>query len=298
METLNWLAQYIFLLAIPYFYGLMAWEWFALKKRAGTRGYEWKDSLVSMTLGLFKLGTLTLAALYSGHVFMWVYQYRVFDFSPLVWWTWPLLWVVEDFTYYWYHRSSHRVRCFWAEHVNHHSSQHYNLSTALRQSTVGPLYIWILWLWLPLAGFHPVAVVVTSGFSLLYQYWIHTEAIVKCPRWFEAVFNTPSHHRVHHGSNGVYIDKNYAGWLMCWDKWFGTFQPEDPAVPVRYGLVHNINTYNLPTVIFHEWAHILRRVRQSKSLREAIGWSFGPPEWTPDGPNYPPDHPARQKLLR
>ena len=154
METLDWWAKNIFYIAMPYFLVLMAWEWFALRraKSKGKRGYEIKDSSVSISLGLIKLGMRALCAGYTGWLFAFVYEHRLFTLSPLVWWTWVLLFFADDFTYYWYHRSAHRCRLFWMEHVNHHSSEHYNLSTALRQSTLGPAYTFVFYLPLAFVG--------------------------------------------------------------------------------------------------------------------------------------------------
>jgi sterol desaturase/sphingolipid hydroxylase (fatty acid hydroxylase superfamily) len=300
METLDWLSRYLLVLGIPYFLVLIAWELRVLRRpalRGVARGYEWRDSATSMSLGLIKLGMMTLCALYTVPLFAWVHEHRVFTLSPLAWWTWVLLFFADDFTYYWYHRFAHRVRLLWSEHVNHHSSEHYNLSTALRQSTLGPVFIFVYWLPLAWIGFHPAAIAVQFGISLLYQFWIHTEAIGRLG-WLEHVLNTPSHHRVHHGSNGLYLDRNYGGILIVWDKLFGTFQPERADVPVRYGLVHDIRTFRLPTVIFHELVHLVRQAWTARGLRNKLGWIFGPPEWSPDGPRWPPDHPRAAAAAR
>ena len=173
-------------------------------------------------------------------------------------------------------------RFWWATHVNHHSSQHYNLSTALRQTwTGGVAGTWALWLPLSFLGFPPAMVLIQKGISLVYQYWIHTEAIRRLPKPFEAVLNTPSHHRVHHARNPRYLDKNYAGILIIWDRMFGTFQPELDAEACRYGLVHNLGTFNIVRVAFHEWIGIAQDiVRQPQHI---LGWLFGPPGWSPDG---------------
>ena len=293
METVEWLSRNIFYAAIPYFLILMTWEWTALqrsKRLAGKRGYETRDTATSLTLGLIKLGVLALCAGYTGYLFALVYEHRVFTFSPLVWWSWVLLFFVDDFAYYWYHRFAHRIRLFWSEHVNHHSSEHYNLGTALRQSTLAPVYSFIYYLPLAWIGFHPAAIAVQYGISLLYQFWIHTETIDRMGA-FEKVFNTPSHHRVHHGSNGIYLDRNYAGILIIWDKLFGTFQEERADIPVRYGLVHDIKTFNLFTVIFHEVGHMLRGAWNAQGWRNKLGWIFKGPEWSPHGRLLPPDHP-------
>jgi hypothetical protein len=156
-----------------------------------------------------------------------------------------LCFVLDDLRYYWYHRIAHRCRWVWAEHVNHHSSQHYNLSTALRQSWTGTFTgMFILRIPLALIGFHPVLLLFVGGLNLVYQFWIHTEAIGRMWKPIEWIFNTPSHHRVHHATNPRYLDSNYAGTLIIWDRMFGTFVPElDEDMP-RYGIVKNIGTFN------------------------------------------------------
>lgn len=291
METLDWLARYLLVLGIPYFLVLMTWELWALRGDArASKGYELRDSVTSLSLGLIKLLMMTVCALYTVPLFAWVYEQRVFTLSPFAWWTWVLLFFADDFTYYWYHRLAHRVRLLWSEHVNHHSSEHYNLSTALRQSTLGPVFTFVYWLPLAWLGFHPAAIAVQFGLNLLYQFWIHTETVGQLG-WFEKIFNTPSHHRVHHGSNGIYLDRNYAGILILWDRLFGTFQPERIDVPVRYGLVHDIKTFRMDRVIFHELAYALRQAWNANGLRNKLGWLFGPPEWSPEGPRWPTDHP-------
>jgi len=296
-KTLEWLSRYIFIIAIPYFLIFIGVELWLLRKPrfAGKRGYVAIDTAVSMSLGLIKLVMMAITAGYIAASYAFFYEHRLFTLSPFQWWTWGLLFFADDFCYYWYHRLAHRVRLFWSEHVNHHSSEYLNFGTALRQSTLAPFYSFIYYLPLAWIGFHPLAITVQYGVSLLYQYWIHTETIGRMG-WFEKFFNTPSHHRVHHGSNGPYIDKNYAGILIIWDKLFGTFQPELDELPVKYGLVHDIKTYNLFTVIFHELAHLTREAWNAKGLKNKLGWIFGPPEWTPDGPNYPPDHPQHARL--
>lgn len=286
MDALEWWSKYLLVLAIPYFVVLMAVEWWALHRARrvnGARGYERRDSATSLSLGLIKLGTLSLAALYSVPSFAWVYEHRLFTLSPFAPWTWVLLFFADDLTYYGYHRLAHRVRLLWSEHVNHHSSEHYNLSTALRQSSLGPLFIWVYWLPLAWIGFHPAAIALQFGLNLLYQYWIHTEAVGRLGV-LEHVLNTPSHHRVHHGSNPEYIDRNYGGILIVWDRLFGTFQAERADVPVKYGLVHDLRTFSLPTVIFHELAFLLRQAWHARGWRQKLGWVLGPPEWTPAPP--------------
>jgi hypothetical protein len=187
-------------------------------------------------------------------------------------WAWVVLFFAEDLTYYWFHRIAHERRFWWASHVNHHTSTHYNLSTALRQTwTGGVAGTWLLWLPLSFLGFPPAMVAIQKGISLVYQFWIHTEAIKRMPRWFEAVFNTPSHHRVHHARNARYLDANYAGILIIWDRMFGTFIPETDEEPCRYGTVKNLASFNLFTNVFHEWIGIGKDL--AGRARRATPWA-------------------------
>src|SRR5262249_38603233 len=178
--------------------------------------------------------------------------------------------------YYVFHRSSHECRFFWASHVVHHSSQRYNLGTALRQTWTGGFISFVFWLWLPLVGFPPMMVLTMQAISLLYQFWIHTE-VVRSLGPLEAVMNTPSHHRVHHASNPRYIDRNHAGTLIIWDRIFGSFEPEDLKEKPVYGLTKNINSYNPLRIAFHEWADIWRDVRQASTWRMRFRYIFGRP---------------------
>lgn len=214
-------------------------------------------------------------------MFLFLYQYRLFTI-PFTWWSWFILLFAEDFAYYWNHRIAHESRLFWASHVVHHSSTKYNLSTALRQTWSGSFYTFIFWAPLAIIGFHPLMIVTQMSISLLYQYWIHTELIDKMPKWFEAIFNTPSHHRVHHATNPQYLDRNHAGIFIIWDKLFGTFEPEIEK-PV-YGLVKNINTYNPIKVAFIEWYNMFNDVFTSKTtLGKRLLYFFKPPGWKHDG---------------
>ncbi|WP_299274987.1 sterol desaturase family protein [uncultured Psychroserpens sp.] len=246
--------------------------------------YETKDAFSSIAMGLGNvfLGFFSKAIVLLA--FFFVYEhFRLFTI-PIVWWSFILIFFADDLAYYWFHRISHECRLFWASHVVHHSSQHYNLSTALRQTWSGGFYSFVFWLWLPLLGFHPGMILLQMSISLLYQFWIHTETIQKMPRWFEAVFNTPSHHRVHHGSNPIYLDRNHAGILIIWDKIFGTFQPELDHEKVVYGLVKNINTYNPIKIAFIEWIYMFKDTFSGrKSLKNRLLYLIKPPGWKHDG---------------
>lgn len=246
--------------------------------------YEAKDTAASLVMGL---GSTIAGVLTGGIIFaatVWAYQHRLFSIPMTAIWAWLAIFLLEDLTYYWFHRLSHERRFWWASHVNHHSSQHYNLSTALRQTWTGGLNgSWLLWLPLAFLGFPPAMIAIQKGVSLVYQYWIHTEAIRRTPAWFEAVFNTPSHHRVHHARNPRYLDKNYAGILIIWDRMFGTFEPERDDEPCRYGIVKNLGDFNILRVAFHEWIGIGQDLIRARSPREVVGYLFGPPGWSPDG---------------
>jgi sterol desaturase/sphingolipid hydroxylase (fatty acid hydroxylase superfamily) len=244
--------------------------------------YEAKDTASSLAMGIGNviIGFVGKAIVFGA--FSLIYQFRLFTVDMTQWWAWVTLFFADDFSYYWFHRISHSSRYFWASHVVHHSSMKYNLGTALRQTWTGNITgAFIFWLWLPLVGFSPVAVMTMQAISLLYQFWIHTEHINKFPAPIEFIFNTPSHHRVHHGSDLDYLDKNHAGILIIWDRMFGTFQREHSRP--TYGLTTNINSYNPVRIAFHEWAAIGQDVRRAGSLRAALGYIFGPPGWSHDG---------------
>jgi sterol desaturase/sphingolipid hydroxylase (fatty acid hydroxylase superfamily) len=243
--------------------------------------YEFKDAGTSILMGLGNvfIGLFTKGIVLG--VFLFLYQYRFFTI-PFAWWSWLILLFTEDLCYYWFHRISHESRLFWASHVVHHSSQKYNLSTALRQTWSGSFYSFVFWIPLLLIGFHPIMVMTQMAISLIYQYWIHTELIKKMPNWFEAIFNTPSHHRVHHATNPQYLDRNHAGIFIIWDKLFGTFEPEVEK-PV-YGLVKNIETYNPIKIAFLEWVNMFRDFSFSKtSFLNKVKYLIKPPGWKHDG---------------
>ena len=269
--------------AIPFFIIAMLLELYVTTKE-NIKTYEAKDAFSSIAMGL---GNVALGFLSKGLVLLalfYVYDhFRLFTI-PVAWWSFVLLLFADDFAYYWFHRISHECRLFWASHVVHHSSQRYNLSTALRQTWSGSFYSFVFWLWIPLLGFHPAMILLQMSISLLYQFWIHTEAIDKLPKWFEAVMNTPSHHRVHHGSNPIYLDRNHAGIFIIWDKLFGTFQPELKDEKVVYGLVKNIDTYNPIKIAFLEWINLFKDAFSSNtSIKNRLLYLIKPPGWRHDG---------------
>lgn len=267
--------------AIPAFVVLMLAELFVGRFLHSTR-YEVKDTMASLMMGLGNIVIGLVAGLLIGAVTVALYQVRLFDLG-LQWWVFVLIFFAEDFCYYWMHRLSHERRWLWASHIVHHSSQHYNLSTALRQTWTSLLSGgWLLWLPLALLGFHPLLIAFQQGVSLVYQFWIHTEAIDRLGP-LEWVFNTPSHHRVHHATNPRYLDKNYAGILIIWDRMFGTFEEEDPEEPPEYGIISPLATFNPFKIATHEWVSILKDIRQPLSFKERLMYMFGPPGWSHDG---------------
>ena len=267
--------------AVPVFVLLVVIEMVWARRRAPD-AYEPADTLVSLAFGLGSTVAGLLSAGVVAAAAVWLYQHRVVT-VPWAWWAWALCFVIDDLGYYWQHRLGHRVRWFWASHVNHHSSQHYNLSTALRQSWTGFIALsFVFRIPLALIGFHPAMIAIVGGFNLIYQFWIHTEAIRRLPRWFEAVMNTPSHHRVHHATNPVYLDRNYAGTFIVWDKAFGTFQPERDDERIHYGIVRQLGSFNLVWSVFHEWIGIARDV-WTAPWRHKLGYLWREPGWSHDG---------------
>lgn len=271
-------------MAVPLFVSGVLLE-FALIRLGRAKGeYETRDTLTSLLMGAGNVVIGMTLGIVSYKALMAVWQYRIFDMG-VSWWAAAIVFILDDLRYYWYHRIAHRSRWVWAEHVNHHTSQYYNLSTALRQSWTGLFtFMFVLQMPLVLIGFHPALIAFAFGFNLLWQFWIHTEAIGRMPVWFEAIFNTPSHHRVHHATNPRYLDANYAGTLIVWDKMFGTFVEELEEDRPRYGVVRNIGTFNPLKVAFHEWIAMFGdAARPGLTIGQRLGYLFMPPGWSHDG---------------
>ncbi|MCE0506376.1 sterol desaturase family protein [Roseivivax sp. GX 12232] len=271
-------------MAVPIFIALILAEllWIALSRRGGR--YETRDAVTSLVMGAGNVASGIALGFLAWGFFMLLWQITPLDLGS-AWWVVALCFVLDDLRYYWVHRFGHRIRWVWASHVNHHSSQHYNLTTALRQTWTGTFtFMMVVRAPLILLGFHPAMMLFCGGLNLIYQFWIHTEAIGRLPRWVEAVMNTPSHHRVHHGRNPRYLDANYAGVFIVWDRLFGTFVAERDDERVDYGLVRNLGTFNPLRVAFHEWAAIFRDVtRPGLSWRARLAYAFAPPGWSHDG---------------
>lgn len=268
--------------AIPVFLVFIGIE-ILIRRQQHLEGYDAPDAWASLAMGvgsaIINLGTKTLAFM----AMIWLYSHRVFDIGA-DWWAWLLLFFCEDFTFYLHHRSCHEIRLFWAAHVNHHSSQQYNLAIALRQSWGELIHKYFWWMWLPFIGFHPLMVITMMTISLIYQFFQHTEVLDRLPKPIEFIFNTPSHHRVHHASNVRYLDRNHAGILIIWDRLFGTFEEEKKdEEAVIYGITTNIHTNNPFKIATHEYAAMFRDVAKAPGLKAKLGYIFGPPGWSHDG---------------
>jgi sterol desaturase/sphingolipid hydroxylase (fatty acid hydroxylase superfamily) len=268
------MEKYLLLGLAPVFLGCIAFEFLYLRRRA-MNSYSWADVSSNAALALMQqAGSLLVAA-----PLLWLMQrihaHRLFNLAP-GWTTLALLLVAQDLAYYWQHRASHRIRWMWASHVTHHSSPRLNLSTAFRQSLTYPLSgVWLFSLPLVWIGFTPTQVVTMGALNLAYQFFVHTET-VRTLGWLEAVMNTPSHHRVHHARNNGYLDRNYAGIFIVWDRLFGTFTPERERCV--YGLVHPLYSHNPLRLTFHEWIAMLRDARLASGARARLLQLFGPPE--------------------
>ena len=227
--------------------------------------------LTGNILMVFGLKGITLA------LHFYLFQFKLFDLSALmsVWSFWILTFIAIDFVFYFYHRISHRVNFLWAIHMSHHSSEEMNFAVSFRQAWFGPLSKIPFFMVLPLMGFDPTVIAVAGIVSTLWGIVGHTQIVGKLGP-LEWIFNTPSHHRVHHGSNSQYIDKNYGNLLIIWDKLFGTFEPEDE--PVKFGLVRNVKTFNPTKITFMEWIDIFKNIKNATNLSEAIYFLLGPPK--------------------
>ncbi len=246
--------------------------------------YSLKSTLQNVYLTLLNAGIdLLLRALFYIAVLMWCYEHRLFTIEN-VFLYWFLLFILEDFAFYIEHRIDHFCRIFWAVHVTHHSSNEFNLTTGFRSSVFQPVYRFIYFVPIAFMGFHPADIVFMYSLTQTYGILVHTQYIKKMPAWFEAVFVSPSHHRVHHASNIIYLDKNMGMCLIIWDKLFGTFQKEIDEEPVVYGLTKPIKNDKDPVdLVLHEWRAIGLDLRKKTSFTNKLKYLFMPPGWSHDG---------------
>lgn len=267
--------------AIPVFIVMILIEVLISYKEKKDSYISSKDTWASLSMGIGSIFSDILAKSLAFALFYYLYDNFALFPSALSWtfFGWVLLFFLDDFIFYWHHRLSHEIRILWAAHVNHHSSEHYNLSTALRQSWTEVLYKYGFYFLLPILGFHPIMIFTQMSINLIFQFWVHTKLIKKLPWPIEFLFNTPSHHRVHHASNPIYLDRNHAGTLIIWDRLFGTFQEELDEVPVVYGITENIKTFNPFKIASLEFFHLFYDVKNAKSMIAAFQYIFYPPGW-------------------
>jgi len=261
-------------LAIPIFAILIAAE--ALWSRISHSGEysDRRDTWTNIFLGFMSVAWGALFGIFTAFVYVFFYGLAPFKFPADVWWSWVILFFVDDLAYYVFHRISHESRLFWNFHVVHHSSEQFNLSVAVRQSSFSGMIHWIFYAPLMLLGFAPWMFALMHGFNLIYQFWIHTKFVDRLG-WFEKILNTPSHHRVHHGVNPEYIDKNYGGALIIWDRLFGSFVEE--AAPPRFGLIAPLGSYNPLWINTHAWVEMWQSIKRQNTVFARLRCMFASP---------------------
>jgi alkylglycerol monooxygenase len=270
-------------IAIPFFALTIGLEaWYAYRKKSDA--YNKLDAWNNILIGFVSVAFGALFGLFVGSIYTFCYEIAPFKFPADAWWAWVILFFVDDFAYYFFHRVSHESRLFWNFHVVHHSSEYYNLSVAVRQSWFSGILHWIFYAPIMLLGFAPWMFVVMHGFNLIYQFWIHTRFIDRLG-WLEYVLNTPSHHRVHHGVNNPYLDKNYAGVLIIWDRMFGSFisETEEP----RYGIIKPINSFNPLWINTHSWYEMFEAMKNRTTLAGKLRCIFASPNIDKAEPHTP-----------
>lgn len=263
-------------------------EAWLIRKRGGR--YEWRESAASIGVAVGQRIINTLAGGIVLAVFFSIWEVRLWTVPMNAWGSYVLLFFALEFAYYWHHRVSHECRWFWATHSVHHSPQKMYLSGAVRLGWTGQIsgaflfYAPLVWI-----GFHPLAVIAMLLLNLVYQFWLHTELIGSLG-WFDRVFNSPSNHRVHHAINPIYLDRNYGGVIMLFDRLFGTYEAERADEPPRYGLVKHIESHNPFRIALNEWISIGRDVRKSRSLIELLSFLVARPGWAPNGKSVTSKH--------
>ena len=258
------MSMELILLALsPIFVAFVAYEFVTHFKH-----YDIKDSLANTALALLHQGSDAIALLLLMPYFHWLHQFALFDISMNIG-TVFIAFLLQDFLYYWFHKASHHIHWLWAAHVVHHSSTKLNFSTAFRQSLMYPLAgMWLFWMPMIVVGFEPTIVFTVVALNLAYQFFVHTQLVDKLG-CFEKVLNTPSHHRVHHSTNKAYLDRNFAGVLIIWDKLFGTYVEENETKngPCRFGIVGQIKSNNPIKITFHQWIYMAKTAYRAKGIK-------------------------------
>lgn len=273
-------------LSIPIFFLLIGLE-LLITRIQGVRYYRFNDAITNLSCGIGSQITGIFMRFLTIGVYIWIY-----DHTPLKGWipndpkqagiylaVMVVLFLGVDFFYYWFHRLAHEISVMWGSHVVHHQSEEYNLTVALRQAWVQGAFSWVFYLPLAAVGFDPTMFITIASIQTLYQFWIHTKVIGRLPRWFEYVFNSPSHHRVHHGVNPKYIDKNHAGTLIIWDRMFGTFQEEEEEVV--YGITTQPKSWNPILLNVAYWYDLAKEARKAGSVRDGLRMFYLAPGWKP-----------------
>ncbi len=268
-------------LAIPVFFLLIGIELF-LDKIRKTNYYRLNDAVTNLSCGVGSqlTGIFLKVLTFGAYAFIFEHYSPFKGMIPNTWWTVVLLFVGVDFFYYWFHRLAHEISVMWGSHIVHHQSEEYNLTVALRQAWVQGAFSWVFYIPLAFVGFDPLLFITVASFQTLYQFWIHTKFINKMHPAFEYVFNTPSHHRVHHGVNPKYIDRNHGGTLIIFDRMFGTFQTEEEEV--IYGITKQPKSWNPIWVNFEYWIGLFRDVMKVKDFKKRMNMLFKQPGWKPD----------------
>ena len=271
------------ILSIPIFFILIGIE-LVVERFSHKELYNLPDAIANISCGITSQLSGLFLRIFGIGIYVVLFEnfalLHLDDVARSTWWYWVSLILLVDLAYYWAHRMSHEVNLFWGGHVVHHQSEEYNLSVALRQSSLQ--VVWTFGFSLPIAflGFDPVHFTLISAFNTLYQFWIHTETINKLPKWFEFIFNTPSHHRVHHGRDPKYIDKNHAGSLIIWDRMFGTFQAEEEKP--TYGITKPINSWNAVFANVSHYVEMGKDIKQIPSWGDKVKYIFMKPGWFPE----------------
>lgn len=282
---------------VPMFLGLIALEFVYSRHRGDQKLYEGKDFLASAAMGFGAMIIAPLIKVVSAVVIFSV-VYEVFN--PVVdgvrtnifgwesfgfaWFIWIICQILDDFSYYWFHRANHEVRVFWAAHIVHHSSNNFNLGTGIRNGWFTILYKPLFYMWIPALGFRPEMLIVCMGIEALWQLQLHTTYVGKLG-FLEKFLNLHTQHQVHHAQNIKYLDKNHGGFLNLFDRMFGTYQEleDDADEPIAYGVIHAPDSYNPLVIVSHEYADIWKDLKKAKNFKEGFMYVFGPPGWSPDG---------------
>ncbi len=272
------------LLAIPFFLIAIAIElWY--QNRLKQKWYRFNDAITNLNMGIGN----QVFSLFIKSILLWSYANTMNHFAlwrlEATWYNFIGCILLFDFLFYWAHRWSHEINFLWGAHVVHHSSEEYNLTVALRQSWIHNLIAFFIFLPIPVLGFHPQTFILAASIHTLYQFWIHTKAIGKLPSWIEFWFNTPSHHRVHHGVNPQYIDKNHGGVLIIWDRLLGTFEEEQEEV--KYGITQNIQSWNPAWANWHYYQTMWENIKKAPTLWLKLKVFFAKPGWDPVSNSVP-----------